>query len=310
MRGTCAPGTFDPRSFSYAPKTAGDFGRILEVLVGRAKGAVRALEVWNEPDHKDRFYLAGPDPAKNYARMLKAAYASVKKADRTVQVLGGAIVGANGNFLRALYQEGIKGHYDALSVHYYDLVLASIRAIRAVQRKAGDHTPLWLSEFGWTTCLPAATQGGHACVSPAQQASDLDDIYRAVAHSSFVRGLIVYTLQDTAQYSFGVVSATNEPKPSFAALSTTFASPRAARHPTLSVKRSGGRYVATGTGPAGDFLEVDVFEGSRFRSKVFFRPDRSQHFRIRLPSFVRSGMRVQVYQYWLGRSRGATRVVH
>ena len=36
-------------------------------------------------------------------------------------VLAGSFVGGNGKWLQALYAAGIKGHYDALSVHFYDL---------------------------------------------------------------------------------------------------------------------------------------------------------------------------------------------
>ena len=69
-------------------------------------------------------------------------------------MLAGSLVGSNGLFLRALYAAGIKGYYDGLSVHFYNLTLASLRAIHEMQLANGDSKPLWLDEFGWSSCWP------------------------------------------------------------------------------------------------------------------------------------------------------------
>ena len=71
-------------------------------------------------------------------------------------MVAGSLVGSNGAFLRALYAAGIKGYYDGLSVHYYHLTLASLRSIHEVQVANGDTKPLWLDEFGWSSCWPRA----------------------------------------------------------------------------------------------------------------------------------------------------------
>ncbi len=86
--------------------------------------------------------------------MLRAAYPAIKRANPGVAVLAGSLVGSNGVFLRALYAAGIKGYYDGLAVHFYTLTLGSLRAIHEVQLAGGDHTPLWLDEFGWSSCWP------------------------------------------------------------------------------------------------------------------------------------------------------------
>src|SRR5205814_7992043 len=111
-------------------------------------------EVWNEPDQGNQLYFAGPNKAKRYAALLKAAYTAIKQANPTVTVLGGSLVGSNGLFLRALYAAGIKGYYDGLAVHYYSLFLASLRAIHETQLANGHSRPLWLDEFGWSRCFP------------------------------------------------------------------------------------------------------------------------------------------------------------
>ena len=59
---------------------------------------------------------------------------------------------------RACTPPGIKGHYDGLAIHpYHDGAprpgsWGGIEWARRLQREAGDTTPLWLTEFGWSTC--------------------------------------------------------------------------------------------------------------------------------------------------------------
>src|SRR5207253_3157386 len=139
-----------------------------------------AIEIWNEPDHINEHFFAGPEKARRYAELVKLAYPAIKRANPAVAVIAGSLVGSNGVFLRALYAHGIKGYYDGLAVHYYTLTLASVRAIRAVQLANGDQTPLWLDEFGWTSCFPRLrTQAEQPCVTDPIQASDLRDILHA-----------------------------------------------------------------------------------------------------------------------------------
>ncbi len=94
-------------------------------LAERYGNEIRALEVWNEPDQSNELYFAGPNKPERYAALLKAAYVAVKQADPNIAVLAGSLVGVQGGFLKALYQNGIQGYYDGLSVHFYTLTLAA-----------------------------------------------------------------------------------------------------------------------------------------------------------------------------------------
>ena len=123
-------------------------------LAQRYGTRLAAIEVWNEPDQSNEAYFAGPEKPQRYAAVLRAAYPAIKQANPNVPVLAGSLVGANGVFLRALYAAGIKGYYDGLAVHYYTLTLASLRSIHEVQVANGDTKPLWLNEFGWSSCWP------------------------------------------------------------------------------------------------------------------------------------------------------------
>src|SRR5207245_2716914 len=99
-----------------------------------------------------------------------------------------SLVGANGDFLKALYRDGIGGYYDGLSVDYYNLTLAALRSIRAVQLRYGDSKPLWLMEVGWPTCFDQSeAPQNFKCVSEGQQAVNLADILRGLTGRSYVR---------------------------------------------------------------------------------------------------------------------------
>lgn len=301
LRGGCGSAEERRKAAVYPPADPASYTAIAGFIAERYAASLGAFEVWNEPDHVNEAYFAGPDKAQRYAALLKATYPVVKRAAPGLPVLAGSIVGSNGVFLKALYRFGIKGSYDALSVHYYDLVLASLRAIRQTQRANGDSKPLWLAEFGWTSCLPKRTEGGHNCVDRKAQGANVVDIYRALARTSYVRAAVVYTLQDTTQYAFGVLDRQGRRKPAFVALQRAWARPSGRlRAVSLRVSRAGGRRVASGRGPVGDALQLDVFQGRTLRYKAVFRLDRAGAYRIVLPGFVRRGMTVRVYQYWSG----------
>lgn len=295
------------RQRSHPPSDPADYGEFVGFLASRYRARLAGVEVWNEPDHANEFYLAGPDKPARYTALVKAAYAAAKKADRSLQVLAGSLVGADGRFLRALYAEGIRGHYDGLSVHFYDLSLASIRSIRAVQRDAGDTKPIWLNEFGWPSCYPARrSEGGHDCVSRAQQGRNLTDLFRAFKGKSYVRGALLYHLRDRRNDHFGVTDSNGRDKPAFAAVrrafSRTLPGPRA---PTA--RRSGGR--VSGSAPAGDVVEIVARRRSdgRYAYQAFVAPDRFGRYSHRLPSAVAgSGFSLLVRQPWTGRRARVT----
>ena len=293
-----APGTCNADTLAYPPRDPATYGSIAGRLAKRYHGRLAGFEVWNEPDHANEDYFKGPDKPARYTAIVKAAYRAIKRADRSLPVVAGSLVGSNGAFLEALYQAGIKGFYDGLSVHYYDLTLAAVRAIRRVQLKHGDHAPLWLNEFGWTSCWPAKrNEGGHACVTARQQASNLSDIFRALRGRSFIKAAIVYNLRERTGEHFGVITASGKRKPAFAALRRAFTtgagSPR-----RVQARISGGRL--TGTAPAGDAVLVQAFKrDGTFITGTALAPDRFGRFSLKLPSGL-SGARIDVFQEWTG----------
>jgi len=137
-------------------------------------------------------------------------------------------------------------------VHFYSLTLASLRSFREVQLANGDTKPLWLDEFGWSSCWPKhKIQQEQACVTPKVQAANIVNVFRSLARTPYVAAEVLYQLQDSRAEDFGVLNEQGAHKPSFAALSRVLAAPFGAPSPvTLSLRRRGSQVVAGGSGPS------------------------------------------------------------
>jgi hypothetical protein len=296
------------RANAWPPRHAAGYASFVAFLAQRYGTRLAAIEVWNEPDQINQLYFAGPHKAVRYATILKAAYRAIKQANPQVTVLAGSIVGSNGVFLRALYAAGIKGYYDGLAVHYYTLVLAALREIHEVQLQNGDPTPLWLDEFGWSSCYPRhRLEQEQACVTPAIQARNLASALHSLARAPYVAATVVYDLQDNRSEQFGMLTAGGGRKPAFAALAGALANPLA--NPpavALSLRTAGGRTVASGSAPVGDVMQLEVFQGSVARYRALFTLDRFNRYSLALPAVLgTSGLRVRVFQWWAGAARDA-----
>ncbi|HEV7586380.1 MAG TPA: cellulase family glycosylhydrolase [Solirubrobacteraceae bacterium] len=291
------------RANAWPPRHAAEYASFVAFLAQRYGTRLAAIEVWNEPDQINQLYFAGPHKAVRYATILKAAYRAIKQANPQVTVLAGSIVGSNGIFLRALYAAGIKGYYDGLAVHYYTLVLAAVREIHQVQLQNGDATPLWLDEFGWSSCYPGhRIEQEQACVTPAIQARNLADVLRSLARAPYVAAAVVYDLQDNRSEQFGVLTSTGARKPSYSALGRALGNPLASTTPVaLSLRRAGGATIAAGSAPVGDVMQLEAFQGSVLRYKALFTLDRFNRYSLALPTVLGThGLRVRVFQWWSG----------
>jgi hypothetical protein len=305
----CVRGPSSPAS-AWPPSNPADYAAFVAYLAQRYGTRLAAIEVWNEPDQANQAYFAGPEKPRRYAAILRAAYPAIKRANPNVPVLAGSLVGANGVFLRALYVAGIKGYYDALAVHFYTLTLGSLRSIHEVQLGSGDTKPLWLDEFGWSSCWPRyRVQQEQACVTPQIQARNIADTFRSLARTPYVAAEVLYKLRGSVSENFGAVNATGTRKPAFGVLSGVLASPFGHVSPvTLSLRRRSGRVLASGSGPVGDYMELEAFRGSVLRYRVLFTLDRFNAYSIALPRVLgTSGLRIRVYQYWAGPGKAARR---
>ncbi len=303
----CRPG-HGGRAQAWPPVNPATYGSFAAFVAARYGSKLAAIEVWNEPDQSNEDYLAGPNKAQHYAGLLRAAYPAIKSVDPQMTVLGGSLVGSNGVFLRALYAAGIKGYYDGLSVHFYTLVLGSLRYLHEVQLRNGDHTPLWLNEFGWSSCWPRQrVQQEQGCVTKQAQAANIANLYRETAHTPWIAAEMLYSLQGSHSEDFGVLSETGAHKPAFAALRSVFISPFGKASPvTVHLGRHSGGIVASGSGPVGDYLQLEAFRGGHAVYRAQFTLDRFNRYSIALPRVLGSNLQVNVFQYWLGTARAAS----
>jgi len=293
---------------AWPPSKPASYAAFVAFLASRYGTKLAAIEIWNEPDEVNEAYFAGPEKPAHYAAVLRAAYSAIKAANPSVPVLAGALVGSNGVFLRLLYAAGIKGYYDGLAVHYYNLTLGSLRSIHEVQLANGDTTPLWLDEFGWSSCWPARRlEQEQACVTPKTQALNLANTYRALARTSWVAAAVSYKLQDSRFEDFGLFSASGAHKPAFAAFVGAMTAPFGRISPvTINLRRKGGRVIASGSGPVGDFMGIEAFQGTLLRYRALFTLNRFNQYSLTLPAALGTGpLRVRVFQYWSGVAKGA-----
>ena len=299
------------RSNDYQPADPAQYAPVASFVAARYRPALAGFGVWNEPDQANELYWKGPNKAANYAALLRAAYPAIKAVAPKLPVIGGSFVGQDGRFLQALYANGIKGYYDALGVHFYDLVLNALKNTRKVQLANGDKKPMWLVEFGWTSCYPRQLrQEQHACVSRNVQGQNLSDIVRALRRAPYVKAAVAYNMQDDRQYEFGIIDSAGRIKPAYTALRKAFRTKRLApRRIKVRLSRVGPSVVANITGPAGDNYQMDVSKNRVIRYRVAFRLDRANHARLVIPPQLGTrGIRARVWQYFLGGRGTSARV--
>lgn len=290
------------KAHAWPPTNPSTYATFMAFLAQRYAPDLAALEIWNEPDQANELYLAGPNKPQRYAELLRAAYPAIKAVAPSVPVLAGSLVGYNGKFLQAMYAAGIKGYYDGLAVHFYTLTLASLRQFREVEVANGDNSPLWLDEFGWSSCWPRyKVQQEQACVTPQVQAQNITNLYRSLARTPYIAAQVLYEMQGSTRENFGVLNERGARKPAFAALSRALVSPFGPVSPvTLALRRSGNQVIASGSGPVGDIMHLEAFQGATLRYRATFILNRFNRYTLALPSVLGTSLRVRVYQQWQG----------
>jgi hypothetical protein len=183
----------------YPPTNPNDYGDAMARLVQRYGSRVYAWEIWNEPNLVQNWLPLGPRPAaqndpsnlfvnldgaRRYTELVKATYSKVKAISPNATVLAGAIAAGDVDYVNAMYAAGIKGFFDALSLHPYSApypvaqgdprsgkeyapdecfpnvdpknakfwcVKVGVESIRSAMLAKGDNKAIWLTEFGFTS---------------------------------------------------------------------------------------------------------------------------------------------------------------
>ena len=113
--------------------------------------AVSAVEIWNEYNGS---FCAGPcrsDRPSYYASMLQESYKSLKAANPSLTVLGGAAVPIPLDYFGKLFAKGALDSMDAVVIHPYrrqpEGVEEQINSLRQLMGRYGTPKPIWVTEF-------------------------------------------------------------------------------------------------------------------------------------------------------------------
>lgn len=200
-------GSADERVGPTSPEALDRWQEFAGAMAQRYAGRVSAWEIWNEPNHED--FLRGADP-EQYAQILRHAYAGIKQAAPTSQVVFGGTQYVDTAWIGKVLAAG-GTTYDVMGVHPYQGVsdeapeaadngtmyrMARVPALyRLMARFGGSGRPVWFTEFGWRASpnipgIPHWKRG----VSPRRQASYLVRTLRYVrAEMPFVTRVYWYT---------------------------------------------------------------------------------------------------------------------
>jgi len=213
------------------PQDFGDFTRTLVEHydgdgINDAPGSPRVAvwQIWNEPSTRGTW----PGSAAKYGEMLVAGYEAAKAADPSAVVITGGVylydgMGTDPNdgipFLNAAIAAvpQAANAFDALAIHPFmptsapdaPIIFSTISmwgrietAQNWLQQYGGR--PLWISEVGWSTCVPAQP-GCNADVakSEAQQANYMVRTY-ALALAQGVQHVSYFQLEDKFDGESGV----------------------------------------------------------------------------------------------------------
>ncbi|MGI8632798.1 MAG: cellulase family glycosylhydrolase [Solirubrobacterales bacterium] len=226
----------------YPPKDPADFADAAARLAERYGSRVAAWELWNEPNASS--YFKSSDPAGEYADLVKAAYPAIKAAEPGAHVVAGSLMHSDVAFTEDLYRHGIAGKFDAFSIHPYSedrsptdpgddrwirgSFVRGVPAVRDVMVRHGDRQPMWLTEFGWSTCSERDGDNWENCVSEQRQATWLTDAYEIMRSWSYVRGGFWFKLMsgsdDSLMDQYGLVRRDGSRKPAHSAMRAASAS--------------------------------------------------------------------------------------
>jgi hypothetical protein len=299
----CAGQWWDRDVQRYPPANPADYGDALAYMVRRYGSRVAAWEIWNEPN-LDYFFIT-PQPVAEYAEIVKAGYRAAKAADPSATIVAGSLADADFEFTEGAYRRGVKGHFDAWSVHPYSgdrsplhrnedqyirySFVRGVPAVRDVMLREGDDKPIWLTEFGWSTCSVRNARSYENCVSESTQAEYLTEAYRQMRSWSYVPVGVWYNLRDRSSdlgdrvSNYGLVRHDGSEKPAYAAFRAAVAG--------LAGDAAAGSGAGSGTG---DSASGATGETERVRL-VVRRKRRKVYARGTAPS--RRIVRLRAYRY-------------
>lgn len=239
-----------PHTTEYNPNAPrpGQFASFMQAVATRYNGffvppgaatplpRIRHYEIWNEPNLKGFFSVNGRSTVAAYAKLVKAAYPTIKRANRTAMVIAGVggprSTSGSGNVSARVWLDSLTRNkslkYDAYSQHVYpsrgplfrsksyDKAFPTWRSLpeifAALDRKKKG-MKLFITEAGYTT---ARTPFRTAKVTKGQQRTYLKQLFRLKdVKSPRVAAVVWFNLQDNINWPGGLITEAGVKKPSY-----------------------------------------------------------------------------------------------
>jgi hypothetical protein len=110
---------------SELPPTKSEVGMkswlsFVKLISGRYENLVDYWEIWNEPNYPS-FWKPEPD-AEKYVKLVKETAFTIKEYDRSANIIGGSLARMDLPFAEKMFEAGIAGQIDILTVHPYNAI--------------------------------------------------------------------------------------------------------------------------------------------------------------------------------------------
>lgn len=199
----------------------------VKTTVNRYKSVVHYWEVWNEPDNTSFWNNeAGIPNPQEYLNFLKVAYAAVKAADPTAQVvLGGIAFPYNSNansWLNQFLALGGGKYFDVMNIHMYGNVgttgYVGYIPSTGVFTQEMTTTNNTMATYGltqpvWITELDSINSHYASISSTTEQATFLTQTFTQILSTTTVQRAIWHTLEDCNGLDFGMFYSNGSTKP-------------------------------------------------------------------------------------------------
>jgi hypothetical protein len=247
------------------PDDPNTYGNFVAAIAQRYCGKVHAIEVWNEQNLITEWNTGSGINAKDYMELLKIAHRRIKSACPGMIVVSGAPTPTgvsdgvtaidDAEYLRRMYNNGLKDYCDAVGVHPSGFDKAAddtseacrargdtrchrsyffsstIKAYHNIMVQNGDgNKKLWATEFGWATIegMSDAPNPGYEYAAVNTEKSQADDLVKAMQiakQSGYMGVMCVWNLDFSVEVGawwegskFSLLRADGTARPAYHAL--------------------------------------------------------------------------------------------
>ncbi len=206
-------------------------------LAGHFRDRIAAYETWNEPNHPG-FWTGTLD---QFAALHREISTGIRAGDPAASVVLAGPAYCDSEWVRQMLLRGLRGTFDALAVHPYMSpsnlppdtpdpdgtniwTMTHVAAIRSLQEAFGDSSPIWFTEFGWSSHSTPSLNNWERGVTQATQASYLTKTLQLVGSRwPYVSHVFWYVDRDRSdsgaqQNNYGLLTRAGQPKAVYTAL--------------------------------------------------------------------------------------------